>query len=288
MESMTGFGRGDDDGLVVEVRGVNARALEVKARLPRELVFLEAALLEAVRKEIGRGRVDVVVILAEAGRTDRGARVDAAALCALLDELQAAVKGRSDVDARLTLGDLVRAPHLFKGDDAPVDEERAQASALRALAGALAGFRASRLTEGGLLKSVVTGSLDRMATLVDELRARTDGHAARMHERLSDRVQRLLGEAALDPGRVAQEVAILADRADVTEELARLGAHLTHLRGLLDDEGPIGRKLDFMCQELHREANTCGSKSSDAETARLVVDLKAEIERLREQAQNIV
>lgn len=288
MESMTGFGRGDDDGLVVEVRGVNARALEVKARLPRELAFLEAAILEAVRKEIGRGRVDVVVILADAARAERGTRVDATALRALLDELQAAVKDRVDVDLRLTLGDLVRAPHLFKGDDVPVDEERAQASALRALAQALVAFRGSRVTEGGLLKSVVAASLDRMATLVDELRTRTEGHAARAHERLSERVQRLLGDVALDPSRVAQEVAILADRADVTEELARLGAHITHLRGLLDDDGSIGRKLDFMCQELHREANTTGSKSSDAETARLVVELKAEIERLREQAQNIV
>jgi uncharacterized protein (TIGR00255 family) len=292
MESMTGFGRGDTKGtfgvLVIELRGVNSKTVEVKARAPRELAFLESEVTDAVRRAVPRGRIDCALTLASVSSTGRAPRVDADALAALVQSLRAATAAIPDLDPHLRAGDFLRVPAIVQVDDASVDEEALRASVHIALDAALHSFRSSRRTEGALLHGLITAHLDRLATLTAALTSRAEGMASRAKARLTQRITDLLGDVPLDAARVAQEVAILADRADIAEELERLGAHVAHFRALVDESGPVGRKLDFLCQELHREANTAGSKSTDVEAAHIVVELKTEIERLREQVQNVV
>jgi uncharacterized protein (TIGR00255 family) len=292
MESMTGFGRGDSVGdfgtIVVELKGVNGKTVEVKTRAPRELAFLEAEVTETLRRAISRGRVDCFLSLTSTTLMSRAPRVDAAALAALLESLRAALAAVPGVDPHVRAGDLLRVPAIVRVDDAALDEEAIRASVKSALDAALESFVASRRAEGALLHALLSTHLDRLSAITSALGLRAAGMAARAKTRLTERIQELLGEVPLDAERVAQEVAILADRADIAEELDRLGAHVVHFRSLIDAEGQVGRKLDFLCQELHREANTAGSKSTDVEAAHLVVELKTEIERLREQVQNVV
>lgn len=283
MRSMTGHGRASADSaagrLVVEVRTVNHKGLDVKVRLPRELAAAERAVTSAVRAALERGRVDVSCELERA----HGARVtvDDDALAALVTEVRR-VGAALQVLPGITEGDLLRAALSLQRDVAGASEHDA---VVDATARALAELQADRAREGAALARVLEERVARIAALAAALRERADGAPARAAEKLRAR----LGELAvdLDAARLAQEAAVLADRLDVTEELERLTLHVAHARALLASPEPAGRKLDFLCQELLREANTSGSKLQDAAAAHVVVELKSEIERLREQVQNV-
>ena len=289
MRSMTGFGRGQAEGdglrLVVEVKSVNHRGLDVKARLPKEVAGLELHCLAAVKKAVLRGRVDVVATLARADGAASRPLFDAAAAERLVDEVLAFARRRSAVAPTITAGDLLRVRDLVAVEDDDLTE-RAQAPLAAALDAALRDLARSRDTEGRGLAEDLSTRLDAARAIVGALRAATAGAPKRLRDKLNARLA-AEGVEDVDPARVAAEVALLADRADVAEELARLEVHLDHFRALVADGEAVGRKLDFLCQELMREANTSGSKVQDAPAAHLVVELKAEIERLREQAQNV-
>jgi uncharacterized protein (TIGR00255 family) len=285
LRSMTGFGRaaGAVDGwdIVVEVKTVNHKGLDVKLRLPRALVADEAALAQQVRARLDRGRVDIAVDVVAPARG--AAVVDVARVASVVEAARAMAARFPEIAPQLTAADLLRVPGvLVDGAESPPESLATMTTSL--LSQALDGLEAARALEGDALRRDLQARRDRCGVLVEEIARRTAGSVDEKRARLHERLQALLGEH-LDPGRLAAEAAVLGERVDVAEELARLRMHLAHLETLLSSTSP-GRKVDFLCQELMREANTTASKCQDAETARTVVDLKAEIERLREQAQN--
>jgi len=288
---MTGYGSGAGPvagGRVnVEVKSVNHRFLDVTVKGPREYASLEARLAEAVRARVRRGKVDVFVTR----ETDTG---DPNAVQVNLELARGYVSALKLLQGELGLaGDptlaLVSAQRDVLVAGGPKADAETDADAVEAaLAGALERLAAMREREGERLAADMREQLAILRRLSAEATARApkvvDDHRAKLAERLA----KLLGsEMAVDPARLAQEVALLADRADVHEELVRLGSHLEQLDAILSAGGEAGRKLDFLLQEVGREINTLGSKANDAELARIVVDLKATAERIREQLQNV-
>lgn len=288
MRSMTGFGMGEaplrQGRVTVEVRSLNHRFLELRLRLPPELVDHTFFVEQQCRERLGRGRYDVSVRVDGAAlpplELDVGrARVLYGALGRLRDELSPG--------AELPLSMLAGFPGLMVGAEA-ADAEPSRAALARGLGAALDNLDQMRATEGGALAAELNGRLGAMRRLVDSVRDQAPAIVAAQERRLSERVARLLGGTdGLDPTRLAMEVALLADRYDITEELVRLDSHFAQFALLTESSGPSGRKLDFLLQEMAREANTVGAKCQDASLSHLVVSLKAEIERLREQVQNI-
>jgi uncharacterized protein (TIGR00255 family) len=282
---MTGFGRAtgavDGWGVVIEVKTVNHKGLDVKLRLPRALVADEATFVQQVRSRLERGRVDVAV---DVVAPERGvAVVDTARVRAVVEAARGMAAQFPEIRAELTAADVLRVPGVMvDGAEPPTESLAATTSSL--LSQALDALEAARALEGDGLRRDLQARRDRCGVLIEEIARRTTDAVDDKRVRLQERLQALLGEH-LEPARLAAEVAVLAERVDVAEELARLRMHLQHFDTLLSSTSS-GRKIDFLCQELMREANTTASKCQDAETARSVVELKAEIERLREQAQN--
>ena len=278
LRSMTGFGRAVVDAgdvrIVSEVRSVNHKGLDVKARLPHGAAALEPTVIAAVKGAFERGRVDVAV--------EVSAAADSGALAA---SVRTAVEGARALAASLGVPGDVGAGDVFRALLAHHGEPEVDVDALgkdidRAVVAAVAACARAREDEGRALAAVVAARFDAVGALGVKLRSLLGGAPARLAEKLRARVE--AAGIAVDGARLAQEAALLADRVDVAEELDRLHAHVEHGRALAS-----GRKLDFLCQELLREANTIGSKCQDAAAAHLVVELKSEIERLREQVQNI-
>jgi uncharacterized protein (TIGR00255 family) len=288
MRSMTGFGMGEaplrQGRVTAEVRSLNHRFLELRIRLPPELVDHTFFVEQLCRERVGRGRYDVSVRIDGAAlpplELDVGrARALYAALGRLRDDLSP--------NAEVPLSMLAGFPGLMVGAEA-ANAEPSRAALAQSLAAALDQLDQMRLAEGTALAAELIGRLEALRRLVDTLREQAPSIVAAQERRLSERVARLLGGTeGLDPSRLAMEVALLADRCDITEELVRLSSHFGQFAVLTESVGPSGRKLDFLLQEMAREANTVGAKCQDASLSHLVVSLKAEVERLREQVQNI-
>ena len=289
IRSMTGFGAGKggaaSEVVEAEIRSVNHKFCEVKARLSREMASLETELVRQVKDRLARGGIEFSLRRTSA----RGAlspRVDtelAAEYARAFEE----VRARLGLTGQVSLSEVLAADGVVTLEERAVDLESARAAGSAALALALDALVAMREREGTALArdlemrlAVVEGIAARLA----ELSPRSvEDYRARLHERVAELSRGL----APDPARLATEVALFADRTDVTEELTRLASHVGQMRGLLASGEPAGRKMDFLVQEMHREANTVGSKSQSAEAAAAVVSLKAEIERMREQVQNV-
>ncbi|MBX3158664.1 MAG: YicC family protein [Deltaproteobacteria bacterium] len=292
MRSMTGYGRGvaaaGGTRATVDVRAVNHRFLDLKLRGALLSPSLEEAVSNRVRAALERGSVAVSVHLArEQGGS--GMRIDAGAAERAYHQL-------AELAARLALGKPDLALVLAQPGVVVVDEDRGDDSeppVLEALDGALAQLAAMRDTEGRALAAELTARLDELAALRTTVAALAGAVPGRLAARHHERLRRLLDDAELqraDPARLAQEVALLADRADVTEELVRLASHLDQVRALIatpKDKGAVGRRLDFLVQEIGRELNTIGSKSAVAEISTAVVEGKAVLEKVREQVQNV-
>jgi uncharacterized protein (TIGR00255 family) len=289
IRSMTGFGsaRGSAAGeeLDVEIRSVNHKYCEVKVRLPRELAALEVDAAKAVRERLARGGVDVSVRRAGAAGSV-APRVDAA-LAEAYARAFAEVKARLGLEGAVTVADVVGAEGVVRLEERALDVEAAREALRGALSSALDALLAMRAREGEALGRDLAARLDAVEGLVARAAALVPQTVEHHRARLAERVAELTRGIALDPARLAQEVALLADRTDVTEEVTRLRSHLSQARALLAGAEPAGRKLDFLVQEMHREVNTIGSKSQSAEIAALVVSAKAEVERMREQVQNV-
>ncbi|MFT3915528.1 MAG: YicC/YloC family endoribonuclease [Anaeromyxobacteraceae bacterium] len=289
IRSMTGFGAGrasaSGEDIDVEVRSVNHKFCEVKARLPRELSALEVDVVRAVKDRLARGGVEVAVRRGGAAASF-APRVDAA-LAESYARAFAEIQARLSLPGHVTLSEIIAADGVVRLEEREVDVDGAREALRRALATALEALVAMRAREGEALSRDLASRLDVVDAAVvriDELVPRSVEHH---RARLAERVAELARGVTVDPARLAQEVALFADRTDVTEEVTRLRSHLGQARALLGSAEPAGRKLDFIVQEMHREANTIGSKSQSAEIAGLVVTLKAEIERMREQVQNV-
>ncbi len=290
LKSMTGFGTGraraGDEEISVEVRAVNHKHLEVKVRLPRELSALEPAVLRVVRARCVRGAVDVAVRRSATTATGAVPTVDVAMARAWREALRAVARAVDMADVPTT-AQIAALPAVIRMEEPVADLGGAEAALERALTDALDALVLMREREGRALEGDLASRLARVATLTAEvatLAPRTvEAYRARLHERVAE----LLKGAPVDEARLVQEVALFAERTDVAEEATRLQAHLEAFRGFLASADPAGRRMDFLVQEMHREVNTTGSKSQSTEVSTRIVELKAELERIREQVQNV-
>lgn len=289
--SMTGYGRAESElkggRLAVEVRSVNNRYLDVQVKTPRALLALEQRIRKSVQDRFARGRFDVFIALSgEDGRSVR-LKLDADLAGQYISAFRE-LQGKFGLPGEMDLSLLAAIPDIMTRDEAREDPEAIWPSLLESLDRAMNDLQGMRTAEGAALAKDMTtrlGTIDRLVSAIQEKSPRVVEYA---RERMAETVKRLIGEQ-LDPARLAQEIALLAERTDVTEELTRLRSHLAQFGGMLEGSSgaAVGRKLDFLLQEMGREANTVASKAMDADIARSVVDIKAELEKIREQAQNI-
>ncbi len=287
---MTGFGAGrakvGDEELSVELKSLNHKFCEVKLRLPRELASLELPLTKLIKERISRGAVEVTVKRSSSAGSDSVPTVDVALAREyqrVLTELGTALK----LVTELRVQDVAFQPGVLRLEERGVDVERASAAASAAVEQGLGALTRMRETEGAAIRADLSSRLGLVSRVAGELRELAPAAVEEYQKRLSERVAELTRNVAVEPARLVQEVAIFAERTDVAEEMTRLSSHLAQFGELLDSGEPSGRKMDFLVQEMHREVNTTGSKSQHPAIASRVVALKAELERIREQVQNV-
>jgi uncharacterized protein (TIGR00255 family) len=292
IRSMTGYGRAEVSGprlaASVECRSVNHRHLDIALKLPRALAVYEPDARRLVQAAVQRGRVDVSATLTPAGGSSLGTL---AVNTAQAREYEAAARVLADelgLTSSLRIEWLLAQPGVLARDAEPmVAPEEGWSLVAQALEAALADLVARREAEGKALAQELGGLHETLEAGVALIAVRVPTAQARRATRLRERVQALLAEIPVDQGRLATEVAVLAERADITEELARLRVHLGELRARIDEGGTVGRPLDFLIQEINREVNTVGSKAEDLEISQAVIAAKATLEKIREQVQNI-
>jgi len=290
VKSMTGYGRGEvalhGRNIVVETRAVNNRYLDCSVKLPRAYLFAEEAIKGKVQNATSRGKVDVFVTI----ETLEAENVTVTVNKPVADAYVAALKqlcADYELGENINLSLLAKMPDVLNVAKAPEDLEQVQEDLLAALDLALADFNAMRCREGVKLEEDVRARAGTISELVGKVEARNPGIVDDHRARLEAKLKEVLENRQLDESRILTEAAIFADKVAVDEETVRLRSHLAQLDQMLNNGGAVGRKLDFLIQEFNREANTIGSKCSDVETARIVVDIKAEIEKIREQIQNL-
>ena len=290
IRSMTGFGRGTAavGGVeaTVEVRTVNGRYAEATVRGLGDLGEHETAVQGAVKDAIGRGTAAVHVALA--GGAARALTVDADAARAAGDTLREAAEAAGLDPGAVTLADVLRLPDVLVPRPAQDAGGAGWEAVQAALSEALAALDAMRRAEGEALRADLAARADAIERLTDAVEARAPERTAEARARLSARLDELVGAGRLEPGRLEAEAVLLADKLDVTEEAVRLRSHLGQVREALGLSEPVGRRLNFLAQEIGREVNTVGSKANDAELTRLAVAMKEEVEKIREQVQNVV
>lgn len=290
---MTGFGRSafqvEGAGFEVEVRSTNHRFLDLRVRVPRAFAELEAEVRARVAARFGRGKVDAVVQSPPGAPRER-LQIDLEAAGRYL-EAAAALRSRHGLAGVIEVGELLALPGVARLVEVDLPTEALARACFDALDVAVERADAMRVAEGAALERELLARLDGIAALAAGLEERAAGVQDAVRERLRRRAEKLAQETGLfDEARLHQELVLAADRSDVTEELVRLRSHLEQFRAALADAGPgrpVGRRLDFLLQELGREANTLGAKVADAGAGQLVVELKTELERVREQAQNV-
>ena len=290
MYSMTGYGRGasslEGRELTIELKSVNNRFLDIGMKLPRQLSFLEDTLRQLLNGSLNRGHVDVFVNYRNLRSDAKIVRVDEALLKAYLTSARESAKAL-DLTDDLTLSRALTLPDVTTILPADEDQQALMALATTVMAEAIQGLKAMRFKEGERLKQDLSARMDTMTGYAAAIEKRAPAVVEEYRARLTARIEELLGETEVDRARLATEVAIFADRAAIDEEIVRLNTHLVHFRELLEADEPVGRKMDFLVQEMNRECNTIGSKANDAELTSIVLLCKTEIEKLREQIQNI-
>lgn len=294
IRSMTGFGRAsfvvEGAHFDVEARCVNHRFLDAGVRLPRMLSAYESELRPRIAQRMARGKVDLVVSLAAGTAPAPRLEVDVAAAAQYV-AAAARLRDEHDLPGELDVAALLALPGVARTIERELEEGPLRVSLVAAVEAALDAAVAMRAAEGESLERELVARLARVETLTTEIGDRSESVGVAARERLRKRAEQLRRETGLpDEARLAQEIVLAADRLDVTEELVRLRSHVDQFRRILAESGPgqpAGRRLDFLLQELGREANTVGSKGGDAPIAHLVVELKTELERIREQVQNV-
>ena len=288
--SMTGYGRAQQvlggREITVELRSVNARYFEYSSRLPRTCAFLEDPLKRLTAEKVHRGKVELALTIQNVTASDAVVQADYA-LAESYRRALAALAQRLDVKDDVTVMALARFPDVLTQTAAPADPDALWADVSAVAGQALEAFVGMRAAEGAKLKADVESRLAVVEDLVGQIEQGSAGRVQAYTERLYARLQELLADRSIDEARILTEAALFADKTAIDEETVRLHSHVAQFREILQLEEPIGRKLDFLTQELNRESNTIGSKCQDAALTRLVVTLKSEIEKIREQIQNI-
>ena len=291
IKSMTGFGRAQkvfaNKEITVEIRSVNHRYFEFSARVPRAYSYLEERLKSHLKTTISRGKIEAsVMIAAVEGETTSVVRINQGLAKAYLDALKSLseeLQVRNDV----TVSQLARFSDIFTVSKAEEDEDEIWAMVQETADEAVQRFVAMRTLEGEKMEQDLLNRLINIENWVAQVEEQSPKTLENYRTRLKAKMDEILGDKSIDDARILAEAAIFADKIAVDEETVRLRSHLNQLQQMLSDGGAIGRKLDFLLQEMNRESNTIGSKGNDLEQARTVVDMKAELEKIREQTQNI-
>jgi uncharacterized protein (TIGR00255 family) len=290
IKSMTGFGRfevsEDNRKVTVEIKAVNHRYLEVNARMPKKLNFFDASIRNLLKNYIQRGKVDLFITYEDTSDTN----VNVSYHPEIAKEYYSYLKQMSDefgLEMDVRVSTLSRFPEIFTLDEVEIDEEGIWKLLEKAVCGACEQFVESRIREGVNLRNDLIGKLDTMLGHVSYIEERSPEIIKEYKNGLIEKVTEMLGNSSIDENRIVTEVTIFADKVCVDEELVRLRSHVEAVKNTLIEGGSIGRKLDFLAQEMNREANTILSKSTDLEISNRGIELKTEIEKIREQIQNI-
>ncbi len=290
VRSMTGFGRGeatvDGRDIVVEIKSVNHRYFEFNCRTTRGYGFLEEKLKSYIKEYVHRGKIDVFVSLSQKEDTESIVKINPSLAKGYINALRT-LTDEYGIRDDISVSTVAAYTDIFQIRKAPEDEEEVWLAVKPVLDTALNNFVKMRETEGEKLKADIMSRAETILSIVDEIEKRSPERVTEYEARLKERIKELLGSAEFDEQRVLTEVAIFADKVAVDEETVRLRSHFDQLELLMESDDEIGRKIDFIIQEMNREANTIGSKSNDSDLAHKVVDIKAEIEKIREQIQNI-
>ena len=290
IKSMTGYGRaqGSFSGgdITVEVKSVNNRYLDCGVKLPRGYVYLEEGVKSQVQKAISRGKVDVFITINAAGADNVKISVNEPVAKGYIDAMHRLVQ-EYGIQDDISASAISRFSDVFLVEKQEQDENEVKSAISGVVAEALGAFDAMRTREGEALKTDLLQKAEGILTLVSKVEERSPITVKAYRERLTAKMQEELEDRQIDEARIIQEAAIYADKVAVDEETVRLRSHVDQLQNMLSEGGVIGRKLDFLMQEMNREANTIGSKGNDVEQARNVVSIKSELEKIREQIQNI-
>ena len=290
IKSMTGYGsaKGTVEGLeiTVELKSVNNRYLDTSVRLPRSFLFAEEAIKAAVQAHISRGKVDVFVTVDTSDAGDMTVKVNEPLLRGYIEAIRH-ISCEYSLDNDMTAMSVSRFPDVLTVEKKDLDAEAISAGISAIADEALLDFDAMRLREGAKLRDDVLSRLDTIDRLVTTVENEAPKTVAEYRKRLEQKMQEVLGSTGIDENRILAEAAIFADHIAVDEETVRLRSHMSQLSDMINGSSPTGRKIDFLIQEFNREANTIGSKCQNSEIAHVVVDLKSEIEKIREQIQNI-
>ena len=290
IKSMTGYGRAVETvngrEFTVEIRSVNNRYLDCTVKLPRSVSFAEETVKQAVKASVSRGKVDVYITIKSETAEDTCIRLNASVLEGYLAAMRQMVTdfGVSD---DISVSTVSRLPEVFSVEKPEVDEEQLLKDLMQVVSAALAGYDAMRCTEGAALDADLRSRGNTISELVTQVEQGNAQTVIDYRARLEAKLKEVLAATNIDESRILTEAAIFADKVAVDEETVRLRSHLQQMNTMLDGGGAVGRKLDFLLQEMNREANTIGSKCTDVNLARIVVDIKAELEKIREQTQNI-
>ncbi len=292
IRSMTGYGRGETqrDGLtlVAELRAVNNRYLDCTVKMPRSYLFAEDAMKKRVQEKVGRGKVDVFISVTQTAQDDQKVTVNEGLAKEYIEALKTIWSlGGGYLKDESYPTSVARFPDVLTVEKKEEDPEAVKEQLLETLELALDDFNAMRAREGQRLKEDILSRGETIKALVGKVEAQSPQTVTAYRERLEAKLKETLQNTQIDESRILTEAAIFADKVAVDEETVRLRSHLEQLAELLDGDGGVGRKLDFLIQEFNRESNTIGSKCSDISITKVVVDMKAEIEKIREQVQNI-
>ena len=290
IKSMTGYGRSvqtvNGREFTVEIRSVNNRYLDCTVKLPKALTFAEDAVKQAVKQAVSRGKVDVFITMRSEGGSEAKVTLNPTMVegyLAAMNEMAEKYGITNDVSVSV----IARMPDVFTIEKPEVDEEQLKGDLLAVVCAALEGYNTMRTAEGAALDADLRSRGETILGLVAQVEAGNGQTVIDYRTRLENKLREVLANTSIDENRILTEAAIFADKVAVDEETVRLRSHLKQMNAMLDAGGAMGRKLDFLLQEMNREANTIGSKCSDVNLARIVVDIKAELEKIREQTQNI-
>lgn len=290
IKSMTGYGRAvetiNDREFTVEISSVNNRYLDCSVRLPRMLSFAEEAVKQTIKQYVSRGKVEVHISVRSEAAEDTKLTLNAPVVEGYLNAMRQMVDTYGVKDD-ISVSTLSRLPEVFIMEKAKADEEQLQADLMAVLGSALESYNAMRAAEGEALDRDLRTRGDTILGFVKQVEAGNAQTVVDYRNRLEAKLREVLANTTIDQNRILTEAAIFADKVAVDEETVRLRSHLQQMNTMLSDGGAMGRKLDFLLQEMNREANTIGSKCTDVVLARIVVDIKAELEKIREQTQNI-
>ena len=290
IKSMTGFGRcevqKDSRKFTVELKSVNHRYLDVNIRMPKKLNFFETAIRTLLKSYANRGKVDIFITYEDLSQTQVSVKYNAALAAEYLKYLRQ-MEEEFGLENDVRISTLSRYPEVFTMEEQSEDEEELWNGLKEALEGAFTQFVQTRQTEGGNLKKDILSKLDILMEQIGFIEVRSPQIVAGYRAKLEDKMKELLADTQIEESRIAAEVILFADKICTDEEVVRLKSHIRHMRDTLEEKDEIGRKLDFIAQEMNREANTILSKANDIDVSDRAIRLKTEIEKIREQIQNI-